>query len=63
MTTKKEILTKRFAKLEKHYIALKEYKILISSILKKNIYEPFVFNTLQVQERAVLDAYLKRFSS
>lgn len=61
---KKEILKKRFEKLEKHYIALKEYKILIDALLQDdNIYEPFIFNTLKSEKKAILDAYLKRFSS
>ena len=64
MTNKKKILISRFSKLEKHYIALKEYKVLIVELLKeKNIYEQFTFNTLPPQEKAILDAYLKRFSS
>ena len=61
---KKEILQKRFDKLEKHYIAIKEYKILIDELLKeKNIYDQFTFNTLKPEKRAILDAYLKRFAS
>ena len=61
---KKEILQKRFDKLEKHYIAIKEYKILIDDLLKENnIYDPFTFNTLKPEKRAILDAYLKRFAS
>lgn len=61
---KKEILQKRFNKLEKHYIAIKEYKILIDDLLKEqNIYEQFIFNTLKPEKRAILDAYLKRFAS
>jgi len=61
---KKEILKKRFDKLEKHYIAIKEYKTLIDDLLKEsNIYEQFVFNTLKPEKRAILDAYLKRFAS
>ncbi len=64
MTNKKKILISRFSKLEKHYITLKEYKVLIVELLKeKNIYEQFTFNTLPPQEKAILDAYLKRFSS
>ena len=64
MMNKKEVLTARFSKLQKHYVALKEYKDLISALLKeKNIYEQFVFNTLKPQEKAILDAYLKRFTS
>lgn len=60
----KLILKKRLNKVEKHYIALKEYKLLIEELLKqKNIYDQFVFNTLLAQQRAILDAYLKRFSS
>ena len=61
---KKEILKKRFDKLEKHYIALKEYKLLIDELLKEqNIYDQFIFNTLKAEKKAILDAYLKRFAS
>ena len=61
---KKEILQKRFNKLEKHYLAIKEYKILIDQLLKEqNIYDQFIFNTLKPEKRAILDAYLKRFAS
>lgn len=61
---KKQILQKRFNKLEKHYIALKEYKELINNLLKEtNIYDQFTFNTLKPEKRAILDAYLKRFAS
>jgi len=61
---KKEILKKRFNKLEKHYKAIKEYKILIDALLEEqNIYDPFTFNSLIAEKRALLDAYLKRFAS
>lgn len=61
---KKEILKKRFSKLDKHYTALKEYKLLIDNLLQDtNIYQQFTFNTLKPEKRAILDAYLKRFSS
>jgi hypothetical protein len=61
---KKEILKKRFEKLDKHYVALKEYKCLIVKMLEeKNIYDQFIFNTLEIEKRAILDAYLKRFAS
>jgi hypothetical protein len=61
---KHTILKKRFSKIEKHYIALSEYKFLIDELLKtSDIYDPFTFNTLKPEKRAVLDAYLKRFSS
>jgi len=60
----KEILKKRLEKLAKHYIALKEYKTLIDELFQyDNIYEPLVFNTLKPEKKAILDAYLKRFSS
>ena len=60
----KEILAKRLAKLKKHYSALKDYKKLIVAMLQeKDIYDISVFNSLKPEERAVLDAYLKRFSS
>lgn len=60
----KEILAKRFDKLENHYKALKEYKLLIDDLLSEsNIYDQFVFNTLKPEKRAILDAYLKRFAS
>ena len=60
----KNILQKRFEKTNKHYTVLKEYKILIEDLKDEfDIYEPFVFNTLQPQQRAILDAYLKRFAS
>lgn len=64
MMNKKEILQKRFEKLEKHYVALKEYKSLIDDLYgESNIYDQFVFNTLKPEKRAILDAYLKRFAS
>ena len=60
----KEILAKRFDKLEKHYIAFKEYKLLIDDLLiQSNIYDQFIFNALKPEKRAILDAYLKRFAS
>ncbi len=64
MINKKEILKKRLGKIDKHYIALKEYKKLINLLLlEHNIYDQFTFNTLKIEYKAILDAYLKRFSS
>jgi len=64
MKNTKEILKKRLQKVEKHYEALSEYKGLIETLTaEKNIFEVSVFNKLIPQERAILDAYLKRFSS
>lgn len=64
MTSKKEILNKRLGKLQRHYSALKEYKLLIDHLLsEQNIYDVTIFNALAAEKRAILDAYLKRFSS
>ncbi|MGL1890194.1 MAG: hypothetical protein OCD02_01140 [Spirochaetaceae bacterium] len=64
MINSKEILKKRLGKLEKHYIAIKDYYIYIQEMTSTtNIYEPNIFKALGVTDRAVLDAYLKRFSS
>lgn len=51
-------------KLEKHYIALSEYKKMIDELINEhNIYNPDIFITLKAEQRAILDAYLKRFAS
>ncbi len=64
MNNKQEILNKRFKKLKNHYSALKDYKQLIDNLIKeKNIYNPVIFNALKIEEKAILDAYLKRFAS
>lgn len=64
MNNKKIILQRRFAKLKRHYIALKEYKELINLLLiDKDFYNTSIFTELLPQEKAILDAYLKRFSS
>ncbi|VFN07778.1 MAG: hypothetical protein BECKG1743E_GA0114224_112981 [Candidatus Kentron sp. G] len=64
MTGKPEILHKRLDKLTRHYAALQEYHGLIIELEKqKDIYTSDVFRTLGGQERALFDAYLKRYSS
>jgi len=64
MNNKKEILKKRLGKLEKHYEALKAYKQLIDELTARvDIYIPENFVKLKIQDKAVLDAYLKRFAS
>jgi len=64
MNDSKEILKKRMDKLDKHFIAIREYAVLIDSVLKvKNIYNPEIFQSLKAEERAILEAYLKRFAS
>ncbi len=57
----KEVLNKRLEKLKAHYKSLKDYHDFIIKL--GNIYEPFEFSALSLEERAVLEAYLKRFSS
>lgn len=64
MNSKIEIIKMRFEKLDKHYQALRAYKQLIDTLIEqKDIFSPDQFNALKVEERAILDAYLKRFSS
>jgi len=64
MTNKSEILQKRLDKLGRHYCALREYHGLIIELEKrKDIYNPHVFLGASGHERAILDAYLKRYSS
>ena len=64
MLDKKEILSQRLNKIEKHYIALKDYHGLIEQMRNnRDLFTPTVFPELNISERAVLDAYLKRFSS
>ncbi|KAF3978464.1 MAG: hypothetical protein HFP77_01780 [Methylococcales symbiont of Iophon sp. n. MRB-2018] len=59
-----EILEKRLNKLEKHYLALKDYSQAINKLVANiDIYDEVVFNTLLVEQKAVLEAYLKRFSA
>ena len=61
---KKSVFVKRINKLSSHYNSLKDYKLLIENLLlSKDIYEPVIFTSLKPEERAILDAYLKRFSS
>ena len=64
MSNKKDILKTRFKKLKSHYIALKEYHLLIDEILASdNILTKEKFNFIKPQKRAIFDAYLKRFAS
>lgn len=64
MKNLKSILIRRFQKAEKHFEALTDYKNSIDQILtSKNIFAVDTFNNLSVNEKALLDAYLKRFSS
>nr|VFJ72020.1 MAG: hypothetical protein BECKFW1821C_GA0114237_103026 [Candidatus Kentron sp. FW] len=64
MTNKSEILRKRLEKLGRHYAALGEYHGLIAaSEEQKDIYDLQVFLAMDGRERALFDAYLKRYSS
>ena len=64
MNGSKEILKKRIDKLDKHFVAIREYHSRIESLMKRmDIYVPENFKELKVEERAILEAYLKRFAS
>jgi hypothetical protein len=64
MLNKKEILKKRLTKAESHFNALSDYYSLIQQLLLNcPIYQVDGFTALKIQEKAILDAYLKRFSS
>jgi len=64
MSDKYKILKKRFYKLEKHYGAFKEYKVLIDELLlKEDILTVEKFNFIAPKDRAIFDAYIKRFAS
>jgi len=59
-----DILQNRLNKLEKNYLALKEYNTLIEKLsLDIDIFIPNNFEKLLPEQKAILDAYLKRFSS
>jgi hypothetical protein len=53
--------TKQLQKVQKHYEALKEYKLFIKQVGFDFSIEKF--NTIDTPQKAVLEAYLKRFSS
>ena len=64
MNNTKEVLIGRFVRLERQYQALSDYHRLIEELLKnRNIYEREIFENLDIRDRALLDAYLKRFAS
>jgi len=64
MLNKEEILKKRFFKLEKHYEAFKAYHLLINELLSnEDILTVEKFNFIPPRDRAIFDAYIKRFSS
>lgn len=64
MSEQNAILQKKLVKLEKNYVALKEYKTLIDALVAdRDIFDIKNFKTLEPEKRAILDAYLKRFAS
>ena len=64
MLSKQKILQKRFYKLQKNYDAFKEYKELIDAfLLVDDILTVEKFNFIDPKDRAVFDAYIKRFAS
>ncbi len=63
-TNQQLILISRLKKLKSHFNALSDYHALIQNVIKqKNIYYSEIFTSLSIEEKAYLDAYLKRFSS
>ncbi|MBF0265708.1 MAG: hypothetical protein HQL46_10585 [Gammaproteobacteria bacterium] len=64
MKQKHQLLINRFSRLKNHYTALKDYKQLIDELLTQNdFYQVSEFNKLLPQDKAILDAYLKRLAS
>jgi hypothetical protein len=64
MTNVQAVLQKRFEKAEKHYEALGDYCRLIEKLSSvKNIFAVDIFAVMIPAEKAILDAYLKRFAS
>ena len=64
MTNVQSVLVKRFEKAQKHYEALRDYCRLIEKLSSaKKIFEVDVFTAMPPEEKAILDAYLKRFAS
>ena len=61
---KQALLKKRLEKLAKHMEAVADYKNAIDDIAStKAVYKEDIFSNLPIQEKALFDAYLKRFSS
>jgi len=64
MFDKKEILKKRLTKISSHYESLKAYYNLIESMQQScNFFKPDAFAEMKIEDKAILDAYLKRFAS
>ena len=64
MSKQVDVLVKRLDKLKKNYMALKDYKTLIENLSNNmDIYDLKNFESLKPEQKAILDAYLKRFSS
>jgi hypothetical protein len=64
MTSVQSVLQKRFDKAQKHYEALSDYHHLIQKLsFAKNIFDVDIFVLMIPEEKAILDAYLKRFAS
>ena len=64
MSGKYAILKKRFYKLDKHYEAFRDYHQLIENFLDQNdVLTVEKFNFIDPKDRALFDAYIKRFAS
>jgi len=61
MLKNKNIFSKQLKKIKRHYEALKEYKEFIDKM--KFDFTQEKFQLLEISQKAVLDAYLKRFAS
>ncbi|AEJ19475.1 hypothetical protein [Gracilinema caldarium] len=58
------IVAERIAKLDRHITAFTAYKKLIDQLmLEKPVFQPDLFEQLKPEEKAIFDAYLKRFAS
>ena len=64
MVNKKEVLSRRLNKCERHCQALTDYKELINQLEQQlPIYEATAFQQLKAADKAIFDAYLKRFAA
>jgi len=64
MTNSRQVLIKRLDTLQKHFEAILSFKVLIDKLARqKAVYTPEVYTSLEPQEKAIFEAYLKRFAS
>lgn len=64
MSDTREILERRFGRLRSHLSALRDYKaIIVRMVAERDVFSAEVFSGLRPEEKAVFDAFLKRFAS